>query len=304
MPNLFCFGIGYSAEHYIACWGIHLDRIAGTVRDSAKARQLARERIGASAVDAIVFDGLTASRDLEDRLVESDLVLVSVPPDAQGDPVLRCCKDALARATRPQAIVYLSTVGVYGDHAGAWVEETTPSVPVNARSRERLEAEREWVAFAADSGKTLAVLRLSGIYGPGRNALRQLAGSAARRILKPGQVFNRIHVADIADAIQASFAQHADGIFNVTDDLPTPPGEPVAFAADLLGIAPPPEIPFEEAAKSMTAMALSFYGENKRVRNHKMKSELGIDPLRYPTYREGLRALFETGERSIIETLD
>ena len=299
MPNLFCFGIGYSAEHHIARCGADLDRIAGTVRDDAKAARLAQDGIGSSAVDAVAFDGSTAGGEIEERLADSDLVLVSVPPDADGDPVLRCCGDALARALRPRAIVYLSTVGVYGDHQGGWVDETTPPVPITARSGERLAAEREWTALAAHTGKALAILRLSGIYGPGRNALRQLETSTARRIVKPGQVFNRIHVADIANAIQAAFAKQADGIFNVTDDLPTPPGEPITFAAELLGVRPPPEIPFDEAARTMTPMALSFYGESKRVRNDKMKGVLGLRPLRYPTYREGLRALFAAGDHRI-----
>ena len=135
------------------------------------------------------------------------------------------------------------------------------------RSRERLDAEQAWTALGARAGKPVAILRLSGIYGPGQNALMQVARGSAKRIDKPGQVFNRIHVADIAQAIDAAFARRADGIFNVTDDEPTPQGVPIAFAADLLGVAPPPEIPFAEAAKAMTPMALSFYGESKRVRN-------------------------------------
>jgi NAD-dependent epimerase/dehydratase family protein len=296
MANLFCFGIGYTAEHYVANWGIHLDRVAGTVRDGEKAARLTQSGLGATKVAAFAFDGVTGRGEIADQLAEADFLLVSIPPDAHGDPVLRLYGDALARAARLQAIVYLSTVGVYGDHDGGWVDETTAPMPVNQRSLARLDVERDWAALAAQAGKCLAILRLSGIYGPVRNALRQLASPAAKRILKPGQVFNRIHVADIADAIQASFARQADGIFNVTDDLPTPPGEPIAFAADLLGIAPPPEMPFEQAAKTMTAIALSFYGESKRVRNHKMKRELDLEPLRYPTYREGLRALFSAGD--------
>ena len=140
------------------------------------------------------------------------------------------------------------------------------------------------------AGKPVAIFRLSGIYGPGQNALIQVARGSARRIDKPGQVFNRIHVEDIAQAIDAAFTQRADGVFNVTDDEPTPQGVPVAFAADLLGVAPPPEMPFAEAAKSMSPMALSFYAESKRVRNDKLKRELGVH-FRYPSYKEGLRAL-------------
>jgi nucleoside-diphosphate-sugar epimerase len=296
MPNLFCFGIGYSARHYIVDWGIHSDRIAGTVRDADKAGQIAHDGIGVKEIDALMFDGAAAAPEIARRLAESDALLVSVPPDAQGDPVLRVFADALAQAARLRSIVYLSTIGVYGDHGGGWVDETTEPSPASERSRERLRAEQAWTALAAQTGKSLAVLRLSGIYGPGRNALIQVARFNAKRIVKPGQVFNRIHVTDIAEAIQAAFSWRADGIFNVTDDAPTPPGEPIAFAAELLGIVPPPEVPFEEAAKTMTPMALSFYGESKRARNDKMKRELGLDPLRYPTYREGLRALFAAGD--------
>jgi nucleoside-diphosphate-sugar epimerase len=205
--------------------------------------------------------------------------------------------DTIAAAPSLASIVYLSTVGVYGDHAGAWVDEATPPAPVSARSRERLAAEQAWAALGTQAGKAVAVLRLSGIYGPDRNALLQVARGTARRIDKPGQVFNRVHVADIAQAIEAAFAQRADGVFNVTDDAPTPPGEPTVFAAELLGVAPTPLVAFEEAAKTMSPMALSFYAESKRVRNDRMKRALGVR-LRYPTYREGLSALLQTKRRA------
>src|SRR6185503_10040480 len=161
--------------------------------------------------------------------------------------------------------------------------------------RERLAAEQEWAALGARAAKAVAVLRLSGIYGPAQNALVQVARGTAKRIDKPGQVFNRVPVADIAQAIDAAFARRANGAFNVTDDEPTPQGTPIAFAAELLGVAPPPEIPFTDAAKSMSPMALSFYGESKRVHNNRLKRELGVT-LRYPTYREGLRTLFASHE--------
>ena len=159
-----------------------------------------------------------------------------------------------------------------------------------ARSRERLSAERAWQDFGARSGVAVAILRLAGIYGPDRNALVQVARGDARRIVKPGQVFNRIHVDDIAQAIDAALKQRASGIFNVADDEPCPPGEPLAFAAQLLGCAPPPEVRFEEAAPTMSPLVLSFWKDCRRVRNDKLKRELGVS-LRYPTYREGLRAL-------------
>ena len=160
------------------------------------------------------------------------------------------------------------------------------------RSRERLAAEQAWQKLGARRGKAVAILRLAGIYGPGQNALVQIARGNARRIVKPGQVFNRIHVADIAQAIDAAFARTASGIFNVADDEPTPPADPIVFAAQLVGAEPPPEITFEDAAPSMSPMALSFWQECRRVRNDKLKRELGVTLL-YPTYREGLRALFE-----------
>ena len=290
MPTLFCFGLGYSAQHYIAEFGARFDRIAGTVRTREKAAAVASAGIGGHKVEAFVFDG-EASAEVGAALMDAAAVLVSVPPHEDGDPVLVHFAGTIAGAPQLQAIVYLSTVGVYGDHDGAWVDERTPAAPVSDRSRERLVAEQEWAALGARAGRAVAVLRLSGIYGPGQNALVQVARGTAKRIDKPGQVFNRVHVADIAQAIDAAFARRANGAFNVTDDEPTPQGTPIAFAAELLGVAPPPEIPFAQAAKSMSPMALSFYGESKRVRNDKLKRELGV-ALRYPTYREGLRTLY------------
>lgn len=295
MPNLFCFGLGYSAEHLIVDWGSRYDRIAGTVREPARAAQLAKDGIGDRAVGSAAFDGSGAPDAIAPMLEEADCLLVSVPPDAAGDPVLRWFADAVTRAPRLKSLVYLSTIGVYGDHAGAWVDETTPATPATGRSQARLEAEQAWAALAARGGKSLAILRLAGIYGPGRNALIQVASFTAKRIVKPGQVFNRIHVTDIAQAIEAAFARGRAGIFNVADDEPTPPGEPIMFAADLLGMAPPAEVSLADAARTMSAMALSFYGENRRVRNDKLKGDLGVR-LKYPSYREGLSALFAAGD--------
>ena len=289
MPTLFCFGLGYSAQHYIAEFGGRFDRIAGTVTTREKAAAIAGAGIGGHKVEAFVFDGTAATPEVTAALMDDAALLVSAPPD-DADPVLRQFSGTIAGAPQLQSIVYLSTVGVYGDHGGAWVDEATPATPISERSRVRLAAEQEWQALGQRAGKPVAVFRLSGIYGPGQNALMQVARGSARRIDKPDQVFNRIHVEDIAQAIDAAFTQRADGIFNVTDDEPTPQGVPVAFAADLLGMAPPPEMPFAEAAKSMSPMALSFYAESKRVRNDKLKRELGVR-LRYPSYKEGLRAL-------------
>jgi hypothetical protein len=294
MANLFCFGLGYSATHYLAEYGARFFHIAGTVRTPEKA---SANDFGARA-KVFPFDGSNAPAGIEAELKMAEALLVSVPPGENGDPVLAQFADSIVAAPNLRSIVYLSTVGVYGDHKGGWVEETTPAVPVSDRSRERLAAELGWRTLGSRAEKAVAILRLSGIYGPGQNALRQVARGTARRIAKPGQVFNRIHVADIAQAIDAALAKSANGIFNVTDDLPSAQGTPIAFAADLLGVPPPPEIPFAEAAKDMSPMALSFYAESKRVRNERLSYELGVT-LRYPTYRDGLRALFASGEGSV-----
>ena len=288
---LICFGLGYSAQHFVDNFGQKkFDRIVGTVRSAERAAVLNAHPSG--RLTALIFDGTATSPDLHGAIAEADTALVSVPPDDNGDPVLHACGDALAHARRLRAIVYLSTIGVYGDRGGAWVDETTPPQPGAARSRERLAAEQAWLDFGARHNIAVAILRLAGIYGPGQNALVQIASGKARRIVKPGQVFNRIHVGDIAQAIDAAFARRAFGIFNVADDEPTPPADPIVFAAQLMGVEPPPEIPFAQAAPSMSPMALSFWQECRRVRNDKLKRDLGVS-LRYPTYREGLRALFE-----------
>jgi nucleoside-diphosphate-sugar epimerase len=290
MSTLICFGLGYSAEHFIARFGDRHARIVGTVRGAERAALLSARFAGRLKVFA--FDGASPTLDVKSAIGDADLALVSIPQTEKGDPVLAAFGEALARATHLRSIVYLSTVGVYGDRGGAWVDEETPPRPDTVRSRDRLAAERAWQKFGADRGVAVAILRLAGIYGPGRNALIQIARGDARRIVKPGQVFNRIHVNDIAQAIDAAFTQRVFGIFNVADDEPTPPGEPLAFAAQLLGREPPPEVTFEEAAPSMSPLALSFWQDCRRVKNDKLKRQLGVN-LRYPTYREGLRALHE-----------
>jgi nucleoside-diphosphate-sugar epimerase len=289
MTTLLCFGFGYCAQHYAAEFGARFDRILGTTRTPEKAETVAALR-GGRKVEMMVFEGRSASRAITAALQEADALLVSAPPADGVDPVLAALADEILRAPKLCSIALLSTVGVYGDHGGAWVCETTPPEPVNRRGRERVEQERAWEAIGARRGLPVAILRLAGIYGPGRNALVAIEQGTARRIEKPGQVFNRIHVTDIAQAIDAALARRTSGVFNVADDEPSPPGDPIAFAAGLLHVAPPPEVAFAEAAKTMTPLALSFYRDNKRVANARMKRELGVT-LRYPTYREGLRAL-------------
>jgi nucleoside-diphosphate-sugar epimerase len=283
MGMLVCLGFGYSAAHYVGAFGKRFDRVVGTARTT-------RTGPGDPRVEMLTFDGTSASSDLAAFVAESDSLLISAPPGEASDPVLARLADAIARG-RARSIVYLSTIGVYGDSGGAWVDEQSPPNPASTRGIARLAAEEAWRRLGAEHGRSVAVLRLAGIYGPGRNALITLAEGAARRIVKPGQVFNRVHVADIAQAVEACFAQNADGVFNLADDEPAPPQDVIAFAAELLGVAPPPAIPFDEARTAMSAMAQSFYAENRRVRNDKLKAALSVS-LAYPTYRDGLRALF------------
>jgi hypothetical protein len=295
MSTLLCFGLGYSAEHFVAAYGDGYERIIGTVRGAERAAVLNAHLSG--RLKAFVFDGKSPTPELRHTVAEADAALISIPQDEQGDPVLRTFAGEFGHARRLCAIVYLSTVGVYGDHGGAWVDEETPAAPASPRARNRRAAEQAWQDFGKSQGVPVAILRLAGIYGPGRNAFTQISRGDARRIVKPGQVFTRVHVDDITQAIDAALAQRAGGIFNVADDEPAPPGEPLTFAAGLLGVPPPPEIPYEDAAPSLSPMAKSFWQECRRVKNDKLKRELGVS-LRYPTYREGLRALFEEQKRA------
>jgi nucleoside-diphosphate-sugar epimerase len=299
MTTLLCFGVGYTAEHYIGAFGARFDRIVGTVRGGERAAALNARFPG--RVQALTFDGVSPTAAVQNAIGEADAAFVCIPQTETGDPVLAAFGEALERARRLRAIVYLSTVGVYGDRAGDWVDENTPPRPDSPRARDRLAAEGRWQKLGARSGAAVTVLRLAGIYGPGRNALEQITRGTARRIVKPGQVFNRIHVDDIGQAIDAAFAREASGIFNVADDEPSPSGDPIVFAAQLLGVDPPPEIAFKAAA-SMSPLALSFWQECRRVKNDKLKRELGV-ALKYPTYREGLRALFKARGGTVIATI-
>jgi nucleoside-diphosphate-sugar epimerase len=208
--------------------------------------------------------------------------------------VLEHFSQAIASAPNLRWVGYLSTVGVYGHADGNWVDETTPPNAATIRSRNRIAVEREWLALGENARFAVQIFRLAGIYGPGRNALVKVADGTAKRIVKKDQVFNRIHTADIAQVLMASIEHPSrNAVYNVADDEPGPPQDVIAYAADLLGREPPPEIPFEEA--DQTPMARSFYSDNKRVRNTRIKTELGVTLL-YPTYRQGLRALLQAGE--------
>jgi nucleoside-diphosphate-sugar epimerase len=287
MVELFVFGLGYAARRILA----HLP--------SVSASGATRERAGAVAwreegVAAFALDDPASGAGLADALRAAEVLIVSAPPGEAGDPALAHFADDIAAAPRLVRIVYLSSVGVYGDHSGAWVEETSACAPSSPRSRWRLEAEQAWRAFGAARGVALDALRLAGIYGPGRNALDKLRSGQARRIVKPGQAFNRIHVDDLAAiAVRLIAAGGPGGVWNVADEEPAPPQDVIAFAADLLGLPPPPEEDF--AAAALSPMAQSFYADNRRVSVDKLRRELGYRWL-YPTYREGLRALAEAGE--------
>ena len=204
--------------------------------------------------------------------------------------MLTVLAEEFEQVSRLRSVVYLSTVGVYGDHAGAYVRETTLPAPISWRSRARLAAERAWQELGAKIHKPVSILRLAGIYGPGRNALVKLAEGRAMRIVKRHQVFNRIHVADVAQTIEAAFVRQANGIFNVADDKPCPSEEIIMYGARLMGMEPPRAIPFAQAEPLMSPLARSFYTENRRVQNDNLKKVLGVR-LIYPTYQNGLDAL-------------
>ena len=215
-------------------------------------------------------------------------VLCTIAPGTTGDPALKTSARVLRDA---RWLGYLSTTGVYGDHGGGWVDEETPARPAQQRSIERLATERAWQATGMEAGSAVDIFRLPGIYGPGRSAIDQVKAGTARRIDKPGQVFSRIHVADVAGTVLLALGHtRAGAIYNVADDLPAATGEVVAFACELLGKPVPPAMPWDEVAPAMSAMARSFYAENRRVKNDKIKNELGV-ALSYPTYKEGLRAI-------------
>ncbi len=287
--KLLVFGFGYTSHHVAERLRPAGVQISATVRTQAKADLLA-----GSGIPAHVFSSEQCDPAILRDIAGAEAILVSIPPVGSGDAVLAAFADTIAAAPKLRWIGYLSTIGVYGDHAGAWVDETTPAAPSEARSQARADVERAWLAFGAARGVAVHIFRLPGIYGPGRNQLAQLAAGTARRIVKPGQVFNRIHVADIATVIEASLQRPRGGaIYNVSDNEPAPAQDVVAFAAVLCGAPPPPKIPFESA--ELSPMARSFYGESKRVRSALIRSELGV-VLRYPTYREGLTALRAAGE--------
>ena len=281
MPDLLAVGAGYSVRPLIERAARSGRRVVATTRDADKAAALR-----AGGIEAVLWAAPDPLR------VAAPVILVSVPPGEAGCPALGALDEAALAGAR---VLYLSSSGVYGDHGGAWVDEETPCRPGTERGRRRLAAEEAWRAAAERAGARLTVCRLAGIYGPGRNAVESLRGGTrgaasglAQRVVKPGQVFNRIHRDDIARGLGALLrADEPPPTVTFADDEPAPPQDVIAYAARLLGVAPPPLVPFEEA--SLSAMARSFYAENKRLRNARLRALVG--DLLYPSYREGLSVL-------------
>ena len=287
MGHMLFFGFGFCAKALAPLLRARGWQLSATCRDDEKAAFLSAQDITplsltGAPLTAAELDGVSH-------------VLLSAAPDEDGDPALPLLTEALAALQeKPQWMGYLSTTGVYGDHGGAWVDEETPPGPLGARGQRRVDAEKAWGALAQAHDLPMHYFRLAGIYGPGRNQLRSLKNGTARRIDKPGQVFSRIHVDDIAQVLLASIDRPNRGrAYTVCDDEAAPPQDVVAFAAGLMHTTPPPLLPFDEV--DLSPMAKSFYGENKRLHNRRMVDELGV-ALTYPTYREGLRALYESGD--------
>ena len=281
--NLFCFGLGYCADYLSAKLIKQGWQVSATCRTSEKAAVLE-----ASGIRPVLLSGKKVTVT---DLGKADHILISVPPEQDGsDPVINFAGAALA-ALQDQIkwVGYLSTTGIYGDHQGAWIDEETPAGLLSERGQRRVAAEAQWAA----TGLPMHYFRLAGIYGPGRNSLRALQNGTARRVVKQGQVFSRIHLADITRILEASMANpNAGRAYSVCDDTPAPPQDVVTYAAELMGVSPPALQDF--ATAELSPMARSFYGENKRIRNNRIKEELGVS-LEYPDYRAGLSALWESG---------
>lgn len=281
--KMLVFGHGYSAGFLTPLLTARGWQVTGTTRDDP-------DRVAAAGAVPLLWPG---SEDaLRTAIAQADAIVVSTAPGPDGDPVLAAFRDDLARA-RPRWLGYLSTTGVYGDRDGGWVDEDSVLDGSGPRGQARIAAEGAWQDMARSHDLPLHIFRLAGIYGPGRGPFQKVRDGTARRIIKPGQVFSRIHVEDIAQVLLASIdAPDPIGIYNVCDDDPAPPQDVIAHAATLLGLPLPPAVPFDQA--DMTPMARSFYGDSKRVRNDRIKRDLGVT-LHYPDYRTGLAALLAQG---------
>ncbi|HHN67986.1 MAG TPA: SDR family oxidoreductase [Thermopetrobacter sp.] len=288
--HMFFFGFGNVARALARRLRADGWRLSGTAREA-----VGLDRLAVEAVRGHLFN---EARPLPPHaLAGVSHLLISIPPGDGGDVALEAAGDMIREAAAHLRWVgYLSTVGVYGDHGGAWVDETTPPAPVSERGRRRLMAERQWLALHEETGLPVHIFRLPGIYGPHSSPLKKALAGQSRIVVKEGQVFSRIHLDDLVAALAASIAQPTPGeIYNVTDDAPAPPHEVALFAHELLGLAPPPRVAFAEA--ELSDMARSFYGESKRVSNAKLKERLGWRPA-YPDYKAGLRALKRTLEEA------
>lgn len=276
--TLFSFGHGFSSRALADLLIPQGWRVIGTTRSADK-----MDAIAATGVEPVLWPGT----DVTPLLRQAPYLLLSAAPGPEGDPVLAAMQDEIvALAHDVHWVGYLSTTGVYGDHGGDWVDEDTALTPATKRGAARVKAEAAWAGIA---DLPLHIFRLAGIYGPGRGPIAKVRGGTARRIIKKGQVFSRIHVEDIASAVALSMAQPKPGaIYNVCDDDPAPPQDVIGHAADLLGLPLPEAVDFETA--DMTPMARSFYAESKKVRNDRLKAELGWAP-KYPDYQTGLAAL-------------
>ena len=285
--RVFLLGAGYSAMEFARLVGAEAETIPGTTRTAEKA-----EALQAAGLAPLLFDGSGIDEQMAAALHETTHLVLSAAPRETGDPLLPLLPRPITRSMpKLRWIGYLSTIGVYGNHHGAVVTEESDCRPVSRRAVERVEAERAWLEAGEEAGIPVSVLRLAGIYGPGRNALVNLERGTARRIVKPGQVFNRIHVADIAGSLLHLARGEIGGVYNVCDDEPGPPQDVVAFAARLMDVAPPPEVPFEQA--EMTPMARSFWADNKRVSNARLKAS-GYR-FRFPDHRVALEAMWRDG---------
>jgi nucleoside-diphosphate-sugar epimerase len=284
--GVFFFGMGFSS--LATARAIH-EIIAGDIPIFGTSRtDEGIEALAESPYRLHLFDGESPGKTLAPDLRRATHVILSIPPGEAGDPALRMHRADLDAAPDLEWLCYFSTVGVYGDFGGAWIDESAPTRPINQRSAHRVEVEQQWRDYAAARGVPLMILRLAGIYGPGRSAFDKLREGTARRIVKPGQVFNRIHVEDIGRVTTLAAQHKLAGTFNLADDEPAPPQDLIEYAARQLGLPVPPDMPFEAA--DMTPMARSFYSDNKRVSNAAIKEALGIELL-YPTYRHGLDAI-------------
>lgn len=281
--KLFCFGYGYTAGFLAKALKAAGWKVAGTTTDPDK-----KDYLRKSGINALLFDHNHAINDPFAAFSDVTHVLLSVPPGAEGDPVFEVHGDDLASMKNLQWVGYLSTTAVYGNHDGNWVDETTPPAPTSRRGSLRLKAEQQWMGLYETDGLPVHIFRLAGIYGPGRSAVDSVRTGTARRIDKKDHVFNRIHVEDIVQALIASMNDPRPGtVYNLSDDEPSSSCQVISFACNLVGLDPPPLTPYE--GTEMAPIVRSFYKDNKRVRNDRIKQELGVR-LKYPDYRAGLQA--------------